>query len=70
MIATRLVVTSFEVRLAICFRAGVARLVGFADLRGGMNAHAQLLKGLENLPEEAINLFYCSEEKGVGQSLP
>jgi hypothetical protein len=70
MIATRLVVTPFEVRLAICFRAGVARLVGFADLRGGIHAHAQLLNGLENLPEEAINLFYYSEEKGAGQSLP
>ena len=70
MIATRLAVTPSEVRLAVCLETRAGRLAGFADLRGGIHAHAQFLNGLENLPEEANNLFSCSEEKGVGQPLP
>lgn len=69
MIATRLAVAPWDVRLAVCLGTREARLAGFADLRGGIHAHAQLLNGLENLPEEAINLFSCSEEKGVGHPL-
>jgi 1,4-dihydroxy-2-naphthoyl-CoA synthase len=69
MIATRLAVTPSEVRLAICFRKDVARLAEFEDLRVGMNAHAEFLNGLKNFPEEAMNLAYCTEEKGVGHPL-
>jgi hypothetical protein len=56
MIATRLAVTPWDVRLSVFLGTRDARLAGFEDLRVGMNAHAQCWNRLEDLPEEEVTL--------------